>query len=168
MSNLREENVNLRGMFVELRRDLDKQTDRSLRDHLVFYGVAGRDKTWVETEDVLAESLAKNVGGNKEKYVTALTRTHRGAYNPGKPGPRPIFAKMDFNVAEEVRNKTKLTITQGVTVRDQFSKNMQKRVNEALLYRKKWKNSHPSVKAFISYPATLKTKEFNDSNYKVE
>ena len=169
---LKAENAEFRGMFAELRSDLDDQIDRGLRDHLAFYGVKGTDKTWAQTEEVLVDLLHKNLEGDRSKasYAAAITRAHRGPYNPEKTGPRPIFAKMDFKLAELVRSKEKFKggFGGGVTVRDQYSKNTQKRVNDALVYRKSWKSEHPNEKAFISFPATMKVWDDFTKKYKIE
>ena len=169
---LRQENTELRGMFAEMRKDLDDQIDRGLRDHLVFYGVKGTDRTWAQTEGVLVDLIHKTLDGDrsKESYADAITRAHRGPFIPGKSGPRPIFVQMDFKLAEKVRSKEKFGggFGAGVNVKDQYSKNTQKRVNEALVFRKSWKADHPNEKAFISFPATLKVWDNAVNKYKIE
>ena len=73
-------------------------------------------------------------------------------------------------MAEQVRSKEKFKggFGGGVTVKDQYSKNTQKRVNDALVYRKSWKSEHPNEKAYISFPATMKVWDDFTKKYKIE
>ena len=166
------ENATMRGEFEAkfdlLRSDLDKEIDGSLRDHVILYGLPGHEKKWEDTALMLAGWLAKNVEGNTEKeYDAAIFRAHRGPFKPGKTGPRPVFAKINYRFAERIRNKLKFGLG-SVTIRDQFSDNTQERVNAALEYRKEWKKDNVNGKGYISYPAIFKTKTGTDTEYKVE
>jgi len=138
---LKLENAALRGTVKGLRVDLDKQTDSDLRDHIVFYGVPGNEKTWEETAQRLAKWLGENIPGKTvEKYDDNIWRAHRGPLNPEKNGPRPIFCKMNYRYAEHIKDKLKFgKLNTGVTFREQYCPNTQARVNEALVYRKDWK-----------------------------
>ena len=168
VERLANENAALRGNLDNFRSDLDSQIDRGLRDHLVFYGVPGSERTWEESAEKLAGWLATNVGvKSKEEFDAGIHRCHRGAFNPEKRGPRPIFVKINDRLAELIKTKMKFRNIGGVTVREQFSVNTQGRLNEALVYRKDFKARNPNSKAFISYPAVVKVKQPGEEGYKV-
>ena len=130
----------------------------------------GTDKTWTDTRELLSEWLSVNVGGAKSMFDEGIMRAHRGAYNPDRVGPRPIFVKFNDRIAEKIREKMKLQHIGGISISDQFCKNTQERLNRALLYRKNWKADPVNAggKAHIIYPATLKTRKTTDSGYRVE
>ena len=162
------ENASLRGEQARCREDLDKEIDSSLRDHLVFYGIPGSEKKWEDTAQKLAGWLETNVGGHtRAEFDMAIIRAHRGPYNPEKTGSRPIFAKINFRHAEKIQEKLKFSRVEGVNIRDQFSDYTQARVSAALVYRKQFKAQNPNFKAYISYPANVKTKGPEDTSYRV-
>ena len=168
-SRLKHENEELRGICQGLRADLDKQVDSDLRDHLAFYGVPGNERSWEETAKRNAKWLGDNIEGRSEQqYDEAIWRAHRGPWNAEKGGPRPIFAKMNYRFVDFIQNKLKAGPIAGVSIREQYCPNTQARVNEALAYRKEWKQRHVNSKAFISYPGILKVKEEGDTSYRVE
>ena len=168
---LREENAELKGNYVMLRRDLDSQIDRSLRDHLNFFGLKETkpEKNWADTENRLVEWLAANAGdiGDAAYFRAAIVRAHRNNFVPGKEGPRPIFCQMDFKVAEKLRKDLGTKQTAGVWVRDHFSPSTQDRRNRALMFRKQFKSENPGSKAYIAFPAVLKAKKLYDEDYVV-
>ena len=171
VEELKDENRELRGLFTQLRLDLDEQTDRSLRDHINFFNLkeVGEEKKWTDTMPVLAKWLADNVGeGTVEYYDKAIVRAHRGFRAPGKSGPRPIYAKMDYRVAEQIRQVLKFEKKDGVVVKDHYSAGTQTRLNQALIHRKRWMAANPRGTAYVKYPAVLKTKKATDLNYAVE
>ena len=163
------ENATLRGMFSGMREDLNRQIDSDLRDHLVFYGVPGNEKSWEETAVRLAKWLGENVEGKtQQQYDDNIWRAHRGPANPEKSGPRPIFCKMNYRVAEHIKNKSKFGPKTGVSFQEQYSSDTQARVNEALAYRKEWKAKNFGSKAYIKFPAILKVQTANETSYRVE
>ena len=169
VTRLKLENATLRGMVHTMRADLDQQIDRDLRDHLIFYGVSGTDKTWEETALRLGDWLATNIGvKTRDQYDQNIWRAHRGPYNPEKGGVRPIFAKISYRYAEFIHNKLKINPINGVSTREQYSPNTQARVNEALAFRKDFKAKNVGAMSYISYPAVVKVKCANDTKYRVE
>ena len=169
VNELRLENATLRGNFENLRADLDRQTDNDLREHLIFYGVPGSEKTWEESAKRLAKWLFQNVGVRTEnQYDDAIWRCHRGPGKPGERGPLPMFVKMNYRYVDFIKGKMKFGAIGGVTIREQYSTNTQARVNEALAFRKDWKSRHVGSKAYIKFPATVKVCEANSTGYKVE
>ena len=163
---LKEENKNLRGDFIKLRLDVDEQTDRGLRDHVTFFGIkpTKEEKTWQDTLERLAGWLAEKTGKDAKYFDDAIYRCHRGGV-PNKPGSKPIYCKLNWRVAEQVRDTFKFKNTDGVTIKDMYSKGTQARLNDALVYRKDWKRRYPSGKAFIQYPATVRCKRVTDTSY---
>ena len=61
-AELRGENAELKGNYSKMRADLDDQIDRSLRDHVNFYGLSEPtpEKKWADTENRLARWLAEH------------------------------------------------------------------------------------------------------------
>ena len=170
-AELRGENAELKGNYSKMREDLDDQIDRSLRDHVNFYGLSEPtpEKKWADTENRLARWLAEHfVDHDANYYRKAFVRCHRGPFVPGKSGPRPIFCKMDFKVAEELRWDMKNKATDGVTLKNMYSENTQERINKALIYRKQFKCENPGSKSYVSHPATLKVMKANEKKYSVE
>ena len=95
-----------------------------------------------------------------------IIRCHRGPYNPGKSGPRPIFCRFNYRTAEVVRELFKFKNYDGVSIRDQFSDATQERVNRALLFRKDLKRSEGNdTKIFIAYPARVMMKRPGELKY---
>ena len=170
VEELRLENRELRSELKEMRGDLDEQIDRSLRDHISFYGMSGNDKKWEETTERVVDWLTEHLGGNKTDWDNAIYRCHRGPFNPDKPGPRPIFAHMNDRKVQQIKFRMKFNSIAGVSIRDQMSANTQKRVNDALVYRKHLKSlpENEGAKIFVSYPANVKIKRNTDSNYNIE
>jgi len=108
VTELRLENATLRGKVELLRDDLDKQTDNDLREHLIFYGIPGKEKTWEESALRLAKWLFQNVGEKtEEQWDEAIWRCHRGPVKPGAGGPAPMFVKMNYRYVERAKNKMK-------------------------------------------------------------
>ena len=170
MAALRNDNETPRGTVKELRGDLDGQIDRGLRDHINFFGLSELkpEKTWQDSIDRLAGWLSKCLGKPVSYFDDAIIRCHRGPYDPNRTGPRPIFTQIKFRVAEEIRNELKFKSVNGVMLKDHFSANTQNRVNQALMYRKEWRRDNAGGKAYIQFPATLKTKKAGDERYSVE
>ena len=169
MRRVMMENAQLRGMYEKLGGDLDNQIDRGLRDHLVFYGISGHEKTWELTALRLAGWLATNLPERTEEdYNKNIWRAHRGPVNAEKGGPGPIFAYMNYRYVDYIEGKMKFTNVGGASLKNQYSENTQARVNEALVYRKKWKAENNNAPAYISFPATLKVKKAGETRYKVE
>ena len=76
---------------------------------------------------------------------------------------------MNPRVVEEIKDKMKFQVIDGVSIQDQMSKNTQKPVNEALVYRKHIKSlpKNAGAKFVVSYPANEKIKRTTDSNYQI-
>ena len=97
VNELRMENATLTGRVDRLRGDLNKQTDSDLRDHLIFYGVSGYEKTWELSAQRLAKWLALNVGGKtEEQFDDNIWRCHRGPATPGRGGPEAIICENEL------------------------------------------------------------------------
>ena len=168
VTRLTMENATLQGKYDKLREDLDDQIDRGMRENIIFYGVAGTERKWDDTCEVLAKWLYTNVGGKTQKeFDDAIQRAHRGPYNSSKAGPRPIFAKINFRTAEVIRNKLKFNPVKNAGFSDQFSDTTTARRNEALVFRKELKAKNPNSKAFISYPAVVKLQKAGEEDYTV-
>ena len=169
LNQLEMENAWLRGTVEGLRVDLDKQIDSDLREHLVFYGIPGNEKTWEESAKRLAKWLGENIEGRTEKeFDDNIWRCHRGPLNPEKGGPRPMFAYLNYRYVDLIQNKMKTGSFGGVRIREQYCANTQARVNDALAFRKSWKAQHPNSKAYIKFPAVVKVQEEGDTSYRVE
>ena len=170
LSALQGEHEELKGKFDSLQTAFDSQVDRSLRDHVNFYGLKplSPEKTYEDTTARLSQWLAEKLGKNPQYFNAAIERCHRGPFNPDKTGPRPIYCKMRWRVAEEVREKLTNKETDGVRIRDMYSKGTQSRVNKALMYRKEWRSRNPGDKVFVAYPAKIMIKKQSGESYNLE
>ena len=171
VQELRLENATLRGECDRMRGDLNKQIDSDLREHLIFYGVSGYERTWELSAQRLAKWLAENVGGKtEEQFDENIWRCHRGPAIAGKAGPRPLFVKLNYRYVDRIRSKFMVSggSVNGVTIREQYCDDTQGRVNEALAYRKEWKSRNPNSSAYVKFPAILKVKGASDTSYRVE
>ena len=164
---LKMENESLRGELQSVRSDLDGQIDRSLRDHISFFGVkkGENEKSWEDITKVVCAWLASHTGKEAGYYDQNIERCHRGPFNPDRSGPRPIFAKFRWRAAEDIRVALKNKQTDGVNIKDKYSRNTQVRINQALMYRRELRNEHPEYKLFVAYPARLMQKKPQDASY---
>ena len=156
----------LRGEVNSLRDELNNQIDRGLRDHLTFYGIQknGVEKSWEDTTKVLATWLAEHTEHDYAYFDNAIERCHRGPRNSDKPGPPPIFCKMRWRVAEEIRRALR-GVRDGVVVKDKFSDSTQERRNKALLHRQHLKKNTDGIKIYVSYPARVMVKKLGEERY---
>ena len=85
---------------VRLAKSLDEQIDRNMRETLIFTGISGSEKSWDETKNKLAQTLAKlekkKVAEKDDQYTyddfyEGIVRAHRGG--KGQKGENKIFAK---------------------------------------------------------------------------
>jgi len=74
---LKQENRTLKGNYELMRHDLDDQIDRSLRDHINFFGLTEitPEKTWAHTESRLAGWLAEHTEKDAAYYKDAIGPT---------------------------------------------------------------------------------------------
>ena len=150
----------LEGKYDKLRADLDKQIDNDMRENIVIYGLPQKpeEKSWDDTIARLTKWLAEHTEKTADYFDKAIFRCHRGPGSVNKSGPKPIFCKMNFRVAEELRALLRYKTTDGVTLKDQFSDNTQERINQALIYRK----------SYVKYPAELRCQKATEKSYSRE
>ena len=170
LSALQGEHDELKGKFDSLQTAFESQVDRTLRDHVNLYGLKplSPEKTYADTTARLSQWLSEKLGKNPQYFNAAIERCHRGPFNPEKTGPRPIHCKMSWRVTEEVREKLKNKETDGVRIRDMYSKGTQARVNKALMYRKEWRSRNPGDKVFVAYPPKVMIKKQSGESYNLE
>ena len=110
LTNLKQSLSNLTLENEKLSLLVDDQIDRGMRETLLFDGVKGRDKTWSETKELLAETLRKleekKIQDERDRYgyegfAAEIVRAHRGT--KGKKDENRIYAK--FVSAERTAKK---------------------------------------------------------------
>ena len=170
-TQMRAQNEFLKGEVDSLNDRLNEQIHRNLRCHLTFIGIEqeAEEKTWDDTTNVLAKWLT----GTDHTSMSAtfidenIIRCHRG---PKLPEEKTSYIECGFSwkAADAIFSELGAQTTDGVNVRQKFSKGTQKRRNLALIERKSIKSSVGSEwKIFLKYPATLLAKKPGESAYKI-
>ena len=154
---------------TELKDQIDDQINRNMRCNLVFYNVPETEgKEFDSTKLLLEKIIEENL---KEKtFDGAIVRAHRGkSSNFQKGRPRAIICKLNRDdTADEIEYKFAnlgMQRINNVRCSKQFSPDVQRRRNEALLERKTLKEAKSIEKAYIKYPATLMVKKPNTAGY---
>ena len=101
ITNLRLEEYSRK--IEQLEELVDDQINRNARSTLIIRGVKfnlRNEKSWNDTENVLATTLCTQFGWNKGQFAQDIERAHRGNYkNPNSP----IYAKfLSWKVAQGV------------------------------------------------------------------
>ena len=128
------------------------------------------EKSWNDTENILATTLCIQFGWNKNQFAHDIERAHRGNYkNPNSP----IYAKfLSWKVAQGVlesiikaNSEVKITIFAS----QKYSKKVQDRMNSLLLKRKEFKEDEvrKTWKSYVKFPGVLMVKKPTDKKYKV-
>ena len=152
---------------------VDDQVNRNARSTLIIRGVKfnlQNEKSWNDTENVLATTLYIQFGWNKDQFAHGIERAHHGNYkNPNSP----IYAKfLSWKVGQGVLeyiikgNKgSKITIFAS----QKHSKKVQDRMNSQLLKRKEFKEDEvrKTWKSYVKFPGVLMVKKPKDKKYKV-
>jgi len=170
VSRTKEENHALRVELQTLRLLVNEIQDEQLRCTLIFYGIpqasTERAWDWAQAAETLATWLSRHTKRlDKQYYVNNIVRCHRGASNPSKPGPRPMHAKFTWNCADAIMNDIGFKQVDGVRVNKCFSRATQARRNEALVFRRQFREENVGAKVKMNYPATLMAKKTGDNNY---
>ena len=168
-TNIRAENNLLREEVACLSDSLNEQIDINLRSHLSFVGIERKpdEKTWDDTTEVLARWLADHTDMTHEYISENIIRCHRG---PNFSADLPPFVECGFTwkVADTIFKELGTVSTDGVMVRQKFSKATQERRNRALIKRKALKTGvGRDWKIFLKFPATLLAKKPGDNAYKI-
>ena len=149
------------------------QINRNARSTLIIRGVKfnlHNEKSWNDTENILATTLCIQFGWNKNQFAHDIERAHRGNYkNPNSP----IYAKfLSWKVAQGVlesiikaNSEVKITIFAS----QKYSKKVQDRMNSLLLKRKEFKEDEvrKTWKSYVKFPRVLMVKKPTDKKYKV-
>ena len=164
------ENHALRVELDALREQVNGLQDEQLRCTLVFYGIpqaaTERAWDWGQAAEVLATWLSRHTSRlDKNFFSNNIVRCHRGAHNPSKPGPRPMHAKFTWSCADEIMKDIGLKQVDGVRVQKCFSRATQDRRNDALVFRRQYREEHAGAKVKLDYPATLMKKLQGDTKY---
>ena len=86
----------------QLEEQIEDQINRNTRSTLVIRGIKHKntEKTWNDTEDVLASTLCGYFGWNKDQFIHDTNTDHRGTY---KNSNSPIYVKfISWKVAQSV------------------------------------------------------------------
>jgi hypothetical protein len=161
-----QQNRDLKEEVAGLTEQVNEQIDRSLRCHLTFVGLKRTpvEKSWADTSEFLSDWLASHTEMDSEYYRNNIVRCHRGPTTNDKP---PVIeCQLSWSAADSVFRQLGSTKTDGVFVRQKFSKATQDRRNKALMRRRELKeNIGKDWKMFIRYPATLVAKKPGEARY---
>ena len=149
---------------------VEERTNRQLRKTLVFRGIPEQEqeKSWKETENILAKRIADTLDIEIEDAATMIDRCHRGGnpkYYNDKNKPRPIFAAMfKWKDCEEIIWEARQK--KSVLVDYKYGPLTTRRRNLALQLRRTLINEGTIVKAHVAYPARLMGKSATDKKYR--
>ena len=140
-----------------------------MRCNLVFYNIPETEgREFDSTKQLLEKIIEENIKANT--FKGSIVRAHRGKPSQTQNGkPRPIICKLyrddaadelDYRFAN-LGNQRK----NNVRCSKQFSPDVERRRNLALLERKTLKENNQIVKAFIKYHATLMVQKPNSIGY---
>ena len=130
------------------------QINRNARSTLIIRGVKfnlQNEKSWNDTENVLATTLYIQFGWNKDQFAHGIERAHHGNYkNPNSP----IYAKfLSWKVAQGILESIIKANTEGqitIFASQKYFKKVQDRKNSILLKRKEFK-SEKHGRAMLSF-----------------
>ena len=152
---------------------VEDQINRNSRSTLIIRGVKfnlRNEKSWNDTENILATTLCTQFGWNKDQFVHDIERAHRGNYkNPNSP----IYAKfLSWKVAQGVLESIIKANREGkitIFASQKYSKKVQDRMNSLLLKRKEFKEDEvkKTWKSYVKFPGVLMVKKPTDEKYKV-
>ena len=171
MSNLRLEEYSRK--IEQLEKLVDDQIIRNARSTLIIRGVKfnlRNEKSWNDTENILAITLCTQFGWNKDQFAHDIERAYCG--NQKNPNS-PIQAKfLSWKVAQgvlesilEANREGKITIF----ANQKYSKKVQDQMSSLLLKRKKFKKDEvrKTWKSYVKFPGLLMVKKPTDEKYKV-
>ncbi len=158
----------------ELKKNIDDQINRSMRGNLVFLGLPEDENENYNAKDVIANFIFENLYTEADNMHintihSSIVRAHRGKFHSDreKKGPRPIYAKFNRdNVAALYLRKSivKQVSKTGIRVKQQFTKSLQERIDNALKHRRELIEKKLVKKAYVEYPATLKAIRANSTS----
>lgn len=161
----------------ELEDQLDDQTNRNMRTTLVFKGIAGQEKSWNETVNLLSEqisTMAEDKNITKAAVSMWIERGHRASK---KDGSNIIAKFLSWQHSERVKSiLIKYNIeskrngnlrTPPIYVEQLLSQKTMVRMNAAKMKRKEMKAEHPDWKLHVVFPAKLMCKKPDDERYSI-
>ncbi len=157
---------------------IDDQINRSMRCNLVFFGLK-EDENANEnytTKSIVGEFIFNQLYEEEENVtmqgvLSTIVRAHRSKFNPNrdpKKGPRPIYVKFsrDDTAASYLKRSITAQVTKrGIRVKQQYTKELQERIDSALKVRRELFDKKKIKKAYVEYPATLKGILANSTEY---
>jgi hypothetical protein len=165
IKHVKENNKNFKQTQESLDLKIEDQTNRSMRNTLIFRGIKeDLNENWPTTENKLIKVLIDHAKIHPQKAVRMVERAHRGKKTHNN-SPAHIFAKFyDWKDSQYViqafqsTNKSKY-MGMNVFVNQMYSPTLTARRNDALLTRKQLKASKEIISGYIAYPATLMIKK---------
>ena len=156
ITNLRLEEYSRK--IEQLEELVDDQINRNARSTLIIRGVKfnlRNEKSWNDTESVLATTLCTQFGWNKDQFANGIERAHRGNY---KNSNSPIYAKfLSWKVAQGVLKSIVKGNREGnitIFAIQKYSKKVQDQMNSLLLKRKEFKEDEvrKTWKSYVNFP----------------
>ena len=156
----------------QLEEQIEDQINRNTRSTLVIRGIKHKntEKTWNDTENVLANTLCSYFGWNKDQLIHDTDRGHRGTY---KNSNSPIYVKfMSWKVTQSVMTSIISANRAGklnIFASHKYSKRIQDKMNPQLLKRKEFKQDEDKKlwKSYVKIPGVLMVKKPGDQGYQI-
>lgn len=145
-----------------VKRDLNDQIDRSLRNTLIFKDInlSPNEKSWEDTESHLADTIHSHCPELDKNFIKSnIERGHRGRRN-SNPNSKPhIYVKFtSWKVAEQIKSNIIINNKKrksNIKVSPMFSKETSSRNNNALKERKQLIMTNPNMEYIVAYPAKI-------------
>ena len=160
IKSLKEENM-------DLKQKVDDLTNRNMRSNLVFINNPETEgKGFNSTKILLANIIKENL--KTEEYYNCIIHAHRsGKIHDNKP--RPIICKiLHDDLADEIDYKfanLRQDCINHARCSKQYSPAIQARRKQAMLERRRLKETNEIAKAYIKYLATLMIQKPNSVVY---
>ena len=162
--------------ITELKRVIDDQINRSMRGNLVFFGLKEEENENYSTKNLVGNFIFEQLYDETDNVtlksiLSSIVRAHRSKFNPHRDankGPRPIYVKFSRDDTANVylkRSISREVSKTGVRVKQQYTKELQERVDNALKLRRELFSKKKITKAYVEYPATLKGIFINSTEY---
>ena len=178
IQELKKSTLELRKANEKLEEKLEEQTNRGLRNTLIFKNIEEeKDEKWKETTEKVVTAI-KKASKNSVTFEDALDmieRSHRGNQkNKNKTAkdrrPRPVYALIsDWRHAEQLREYfLKKPKSMNIFCEQMYGPRTTWRRNKALAKRKEMKANGEITSGFVSYPAKLMVKKRGNDSYTLE
>ncbi len=161
-----EDHVGYKKDIDSMKKVIDDQINRSMRGNLIFFGLEEVENEMYSSKDIVSKFIFDRLYEETENITiqeirATIVRAHRSKFRPDRNGPRPIYAKFyrDDAAATYLKRSIQKKVSNnndGVRVKQQFTQELQVRMDKALKVRRELLEKKTITKGYVEYPATLK------------